>query len=232
MYDPARVIYLRYASQRVEYLIDHDQKNEHNPVLIFQAGAKLTAEACFLCFDFCRIILKLIAPLLGDTLPREEILHECQRNCNAAHDGHNGQVTDLQILSDRRAGSLQNQRKCDRYHAGADVFRDLTRDRVAGSLFHVSCGQRRAHFVRHVPHRITDGIEEVVRNNDPDSLQLHTKGRYTEHHEDAQNNDRQRQNKPRTEFSLPARGPVQNLRHDDVGNSVNDLRNDRKNNHE
>ena len=184
---------------------------------------KLPAKAFFLCFDFCRIILELIAPLLGDTLPRKEILHECQRNSDAAHDGHNGQIANLQILSDCRADPLQNQRKCDRYHTGADVFRDLTRNRVAGSLFHVPCGQRCAHFIRHVPHRITDGIEEVIRNNDPDSLQLHAKGRHTEHHVDTQYNDRQRQNKPRAEFSLPARGPVQNLRHDDVGNSVNDL---------
>ena len=228
-HDPAGVVDLRNALEGVEYLIDENQDDKHDPVLVLEAGLELGAEAGFLDLDQFALALGNAA-LFGDTLTGVEVLDEGQRHGDGAHDGERHQIA-LLVAAHAAGNHGQDRREQDGDDAGADVLGDLARDGVAGALLDVAGGERRGQLICHVPHGVAHGIEQVIGDHDPDSLSLGTHIRDGKHHDDAGHRDGQGQDEPGTQLALAALGIVQYLGHQNVGDGVQQLTEHREHDH-
>ena len=195
--------------------IDQEVHIDDRHVLITKHRLQLLQEG-----DMLRILL---LTLQGDALLGEEILHQGQGQRDHGKDAHGGDPFALIHAQHRHDHHGEYQSHQDAAHHDR---RDLVEHGKAATVGGVAGGQGHHQIMAHVENGIGKGIEEVIRQHDPDDLD-HLGGlRHREEQDAGDRHQRRGQQEPGTGLALPGPGAVDDLAHDHIGDGIDDLGHD------
>ena len=237
--NPAAVIDQGNVAHIAEDVEGKNRQDKDDPVFVSDADLELLRESSFgldqSVFRFHAGGLvgqtDLTAAFLGDALTGEEVLDEGEGDRDAAHQAHGEQITLGVVAVHGGADAGEDHREENGDDAGAYIAGDLSGGGQVLALLDIAGGESGRQLLGHVPHGERHAVVEHIGEADPCGLSSGAGEGHPEQQHHAEHHQRNGHDQPGPDLTLPADRGVDDLGHDNVGHRVEQLREQREEDH-
>ena len=159
------------------------------------------------------------------------VLDEGEGDRDAAHQAHGEQITLGVVAVHGGADAGEDHREENGDDAGAYIAGDLSGGGQVLALLDIAGGESGRQLLGHVPHGERHAVVEHIGEADPCGLSSGAGEGHPEQQHHAEHHQRNGHDQPGPDLTLPADRGVDDLGHDNVGHRVEQLREQREEDH-